>query len=83
MSLSQTILRLDSWLYGVALGLLATPAFAARFPFGLDTALTQRDWLLVGSLVLLAVALALRLMQHRGAPDAGPQAPDLRWWMNP
>jgi hypothetical protein len=50
---------------------------------GLTTALTPRDWLLIGSLVLLAVALALRLLQHHGAPDAGPEAPDLRWWMNP
>jgi len=51
--------------------------------FGLTTTLTPRDWLLIGSLVLLAVGLALRLLQDRGAPDAGLEAPDLRWWMNP
>jgi hypothetical protein len=49
----------------------------------MTTALTPRDWLLIGSLVLLAVSLAVRLLQHRGAPDAALEGPDLRWWMNP
>ncbi|HTQ00290.1 MAG TPA: hypothetical protein VMN56_13260 [Casimicrobiaceae bacterium] len=84
MSLTQTILRLDGWLVGVAAGVLApTPAIAARLPLGPDAGLTPRDWLLAGSLVLLAVGVVLRLMERRHASDAKPEAPDLRWWMNP
>jgi hypothetical protein len=49
--------------------------------------LPMRDWILMGSLVLLAVALALRLMRHRGktSPVGHPvtDVHDLRWWRNP
>ena len=48
----------------------------------------MRDWILMGSLVLLAVALALRLMRHRGKNEPLSDTPvtdvhDLRWWRNP
>jgi len=82
MSLPDKLLRLDAFAAGVLLGLSAiTPAFAATF----DPALPPRDWLLMGSLVLLAVALAVRLMRRRGTPDVAPDSPDMpdmRWWRN-
>jgi hypothetical protein len=76
--------RLDAFAAGVLLGLSAiTPAFAATF----EPALAPREWLLMGSAVLLAVGLAIRLMRRRGTPDVGPEMPtempDLRWWRNP
>lgn len=78
--LPNRIERFAPFLAGVLLGIsMVTPAFAAT----LDVPLPPRDWLLVGSLVLLAVALALRLMRSRATADEAPDAPDLRWWMRP
>ena len=66
--------------------LAAMPVFAAlpvEIPF-VGKGLPLRDWILMGSLALLAVAVALKLMRHRaitGEPSA--EGPDLRWWHNP
>lgn len=80
MSVPKKLARPNAFVAGVLLGLSAiTPAFAATF----DPAFAPRDWLLVGSLVLLAVALAIRLMRGRRTPDVGLETPDLRWWRNP
>ena len=77
MTLSKKLVRLDAFAAGILIGLsIVTPAFAAAF----DNPLPPRDWLLMGSLVLLAVGIALRLMRHRTTTDAGPIEPDLRWW---
>lgn len=77
---SNRSVRLAPFLAGVLIGLSAvTPAFAAT----LDVPLPPRDWLLMGSLVLLAVALALRLMRSRAAADDTPEHPDMRWWIKP
>ena len=63
----------------------ASPAFAA-LPFEMPFAasgLPMRDWILMGSLVLLAVALAIRLMRHRRGSEPVSDSDDLRWWRNP
>ncbi len=39
-----------------------------------------RDLLLLGALVLLAAALAMRIYHRRHASDPAPEGPDLRWW---
>jgi hypothetical protein len=65
--------------------LAASPAFAA-LPFEMPftgSGMPVRDWILMGSLVLLAVALALRLMRHRDKDEPVTDAHDLRWWRNP
>ena len=65
--------------------LAASPAFAA-LPFEMPftgSGLPLRDWILMGSLALLAVALALRLMRHRHKDEPLTDAHDLRWWRNP
>lgn len=65
--------------------LAASPAFAAlpfEMPFN-ASALPMRDWILMGSLALLAVAVAIRLMRHRGPNEPLTDAHDLRWWRNP
>ena len=75
---------------GIVAAMAATPAFAAlpfEMPF-VGQGLPMRDWILMGSLVLLAVALALRLMRHRGKYEPLSDTPvtdvhDLRWWRNP
>lgn len=75
---------------GIVAAMAATPAFAAlpfEMPF-VGQGLPMRDWILMGSLVLLAVALALRLMRHRGKSEPLSDTPvtdvhDLRWWRNP
>lgn len=78
MSLPRKVVEVCPFVAGVLMGLsLVTPAFAAT----LDLPLPPRDWLLMGSLVLLAVALALRLMRSRATPDATPDEPDMRWWI--
>jgi hypothetical protein len=56
----------------------AAPALAATF----DAPPSPRDLLLYGSLGLLAVALALRVIRGRQHDQPPPQAPDLRWWKN-
>jgi hypothetical protein len=83
MSLPKSVKRLNAFAAGVLLGLcVVTPTFAASFAF--DT-LPMRDWILMASLVLLAVALAVKLMRRRGAVDDVPDElePDLRWWRKP
>ncbi len=56
------IVRPGSFAAGVLLGCSAvTPVFAATF----DGPVPPRDALLLGSLVLLAVALALRIVRRR------------------
>ena len=82
MSLSRKLAGLDAFAAGVLIGLsLITPTFAATF----DLPMPARDWLLMGSLVLLAVALALKLMRARSAHETGADSDnaDLRWWKNP
>jgi uncharacterized membrane protein YfcA len=83
MSLPKKMQRLDAFAAGVLLGLCAiTPAFAAT----LTEALPPREWLLLGLVVLLVLALALRLMKRRTELETGPDTPDLppdlRWWRN-
>ncbi len=83
MPLRTVLQRIDVKAAGLLAGLaLAFPAHAASFdPRTIDwAALPARDWVLMASLVLLAVAVALRLMRRDTAPDAGADAPDLRWW---
>ncbi len=65
----------------------ASPALAAS-TFVLQNTLADfgtREWLLAGSLVLLVLALAGRLLRGRAASRdvrAVEEAPDLRWWRN-
>jgi hypothetical protein len=83
MSLPRRIAQTSPFVAGVLIGLsLVTPAFAAV----VDVPLPPREWLLMGSLVLLAVALAFRLMRSRAGSDANPaddtvDQPDMRWWI--
>ena len=80
------IARIEVAVVALVTALAAMPAFAelpVEIPF-VGKGLPMRDWLLMGSLALLAVAVALRLMRHRretGEPLA--EGPDLRWWHNP
>lgn len=67
---------------------VASPALAAwpalwpiPVPFSGGT-ITLNDWILSGSLVLLAVGLALWLMR-RSRREPVVEGPDLRWWRNP
>ena len=69
----------------VVLGLAeATPAFAATLDDYTVDISTQptRGLLLLGSLVLLSAALAMRIYRRRHHDDAQPDGPDLRWWKN-
>ena len=43
----------------------------------------RKIFILMGLLVLLSIGLALKVMERRRNPDADPEEPDLRWWMNP
>jgi hypothetical protein len=56
----------------------ATPAFAATF----DAPPAAREMILVGSLLLLGVALAMRIGQRWQHTHRTPEGPDLRWWRN-
>ena len=80
------IARVDVAVAALVTALAAMPVFAAlpvEIPF-VGKGLPMRDWILMGSLALLAVAVALKLMRHRtttGEPIA--EGNDLRWWHNP
>ena len=79
------IARIDVAVAALVAGLVAMPAFAA-LPFDLPftgRAMSMRDWILMGSLALLAVAVALRLMRHRDIGEPIAEGSDLRWWRNP
>ena len=79
------IARIDVAMAGLVAALAAMPAFAqlpVEIPF-VGQGLPVRDWILMGSLVLLAVALALRLMRRRGTSEPHAEEQDLRWWRNP
>jgi len=81
MSLRKMVVRLNLAASALLTPLLlSTPVYAASFN---PASLPARDWLLMGSLVLLAVAVALRLMRRDRATDVGPDTADLRWWRNP
>jgi hypothetical protein len=61
-----------------------TPALAADFEVALPAVrLSERDLLLIGSLVVLSVALALRIHRRRHSVEPLADSPDLRWWKNP
>ena len=79
------IARIDVAVAALLATVAAMPAFAA-LPFELPfngNGLPMRDWVLMGSLALLAIALAVRLMRHRGTREPVADSPDLRWWRNP
>ena len=81
----RRIARVDVALAALIAALAAMPALAQvpfEMPF-IGNGLPMRDWLLMGSLALLAVALALRLMRRRRTSEPVAEAPDLRWWHNP
>ena len=81
MSLRKMVLRFDTMAAGVVTGLvLASPAFALSFTPDSLASLPLRDWVLMGSLVLLAIAVALRLMRRGATPDMPSDTPDMRWW---
>ena len=59
---------------------LAAPAFSLPFDI---TSFGTRDWLLYGSIALLVIGVAAKIIRdhyHSAPPPAGP---DLRWWKNP
>lgn len=58
---------------------LAAPTF---LPFDI-TAFGARDWLLYGSIALLVVSLAAKVIRDQYHSEPPPQGPDLRWWKNP
>ena len=81
MSLRKMVLRLDTLAAGVVTGLvLASPASALSFTPASLASLPMREWILMGSLVLLAIAVALRLMRRGATPDMPSDTPDMRWW---
>jgi hypothetical protein len=81
----RRVARLEVGAAGLASTLAAMPALAAltfEMPFvGGDFPL--RDWILAGSLALLAVAIALRMLRSREGTEPLSDGPDLRWWRNP
>jgi hypothetical protein len=73
------IQRFGAFVAGILLGLAGvTPVFAAT----LDGQLTPRNLILAGSLIVLAIGIAMKMMQRRRHFDEGGDSPDLRWWMN-
>jgi hypothetical protein len=84
MSLRTMVLRLDTMAAALITGLaLASPASALSLTPASLAALPTRDWLLMGALVVLAVAIAVRLMRRDTSTDGRTDAHDLRWWRNP
>src|SRR5437867_1384581 len=55
---------------------LAAPSFALPFDI---TAFGTREVLLFGSIALLVVALAAKVIRDRHRAEPTPQGPDLRW----
>jgi len=61
----------------------AMPAAAAPLEaFDMPVISPTQDVLLLGSLVLLSAALAMRIYRRHHADESMPDAPDLRWWKN-
>ena len=81
MSQVPSILRRSrAFLAGILIGLASmTPVFAAT----LDGQLTPSNLILFASLILLAVGVALKVMQRRRGTGVPSDDPDLRWWLNP
>ena len=70
----------------VASSALAAPAVTSAFAAMFDPPFPVREVILLGSLLLLSVALALRIgqrRQHRVDRTTQGTYPDLRWWKNP
>ena len=79
------VARIDVALVALVASLAAMPVFAQMpvdIPF-VGRSLAMRDWILMGSLALLAIALAIRLMRHRNDRETLTDGEDLRWWRNP
>lgn len=81
---SSALSRTVPLIAGAALALgQATSALAETIEvFDLPIQTTPREYLLIGSLVLLGVALAARIYRRRHTEDPMPEGPDLRWWRN-
>jgi hypothetical protein len=78
--LHNILRRCGAFFAGILIGLAGiTPVFAAT----LDEQLTPRNLILAGSLIVLGVAIAVKVMQRRQGPGAPSEDPDLRWWLNP
>jgi hypothetical protein len=58
----------------------ATPALAVTLDVLDISTQPTSELLLLGSLVLLSAALAMRIYRRRHADDSQPEGPDLRWW---
>ena len=80
------IARIDVAVVALVTALAAMPAFAelpVEIPF-VGKGLPLRDWILMGSLALLAIAVALKLMRrHTTTGEPLAENPDMRWWRNP
>ena len=59
---------------------LAAPTFSLPFDI---TAFGTREWLLYGSIALLVIGLAAKVIRDHYHSEPPPQGPDLRWWKNP
>lgn len=86
MNKLSRVARIDTVIAGIIAGLAAaSPAFAA-LPFEMPftgTGMPMRDWILMGSLMLLAVAVAIKLLRGREMNEPMTDAEDMRWWRNP
>ncbi len=67
----------------VAGSALAAPAVTTAFAAMFDPPFPMREVILLGSLLLLSAALALRIGQRRQNRTTQGTYPDLRWWKNP
>jgi len=73
------IRRCGAFFAGILIGLAGvTPVFAAT----LDGQLTASNLLLLGSLIVLGIGIALKMMDRRRNSDSELDDPDLRWWLN-
>ena len=72
--------RSGAFVAGILIGLsCVTPVFAAT----LESQLTPQNVILLVSLIVLAIGIALKVMERRRSLDTGPDEADLRWWLNP